>query len=128
MNRIISMVLRIGVVLSASFVALGTALLVAASGTQDISSRLAYFPAEVPHGGFDPSLAGIVQGVMTFNAYSLIELGVLVLLATPVARVFSSALLFAKEGDRTYVYITAGVLALLLFSMLATPFIRGFNG
>jgi uncharacterized membrane protein len=41
--------------------------------------------------------------------------------------VLISVLLFAAEGDRLYVYITAVVLALLLFSMLVTPFIPAFN-
>ena len=58
--------------------------------------------------------------------YAIIELGVLTLLATPVVRVLTSVFLFAAEGDRLYMYITAAVLLLLLFSMLATPFIPGF--
>ncbi len=128
MNSVISKVLRFGVVLSGTVIALGTMLLAAASGTQDTGIFLAYSPAQVPHGGFDPSLVSVAQGVLLLNPYSIIEVGVLILLATPVARVICSALLFATEGDRTYVYITMGVLLLLLFSMLVTPFIPGFNG
>jgi uncharacterized membrane protein len=45
--------------------------------------------------------------------------GLLLLVATPVARVIFSAIAFALEGDRTYVVITLVVLALLLFSLLS---------
>ncbi|MDG6975316.1 MAG: DUF1634 domain-containing protein [Nitrososphaerota archaeon] len=53
--------------------------------------------------------------------------GVVVLIATPVTRVLFAVLLFAAERDMTYVKITVVVLFLLLFSMLATPFIPLFN-
>ena len=43
-------------------------------------------------------------------------LGLLLLIATPVARVAFSIVAFALEGDRLYVAITAVVLALLVLS------------
>ena len=47
----------------------------------------------------------------------LIELGLSILIATPVARVAFSLAAFALERDRTYVWITLGVLLVLLFSL-----------
>lgn len=128
MNRIISDVLRVGVSLAAVVITAGTLLLVASTGSTDGGVLLAYSPGQVPHGSFDPSPAGVVRGVVALDPYSVIELGVLLLLATPVARVIFSVYLFAVEGDRAFLYITTTVLLLLLFSMLATPFIPGFNG
>lgn len=60
---------------------------------------------------------GIVQGVLALRARSLIQLGLLLLVATPVARVAFSVLAFARQRDRFYVVITLIVLAVLLYSM-----------
>jgi uncharacterized membrane protein len=127
MNEIIGNVLRWGVIVSAAVILLGTAMLIASGGLANISSELNYNPNHVPHGTFDVSLGGLVSGLAAAQPYSVIELGVIFLIATPVARVLISIFLFAAEGDRLYVYITAVVLALLLFSMLVTPFIAAFN-
>jgi uncharacterized membrane protein len=127
MNALISGLLRYGVSLSAIIIMTGTILLLVRSGSQDISRLVVYNPNQIPHDNFDPSLGHMVAGLAALDPQSIIELGVLVLLATPVARVFLSVLLFSAEGDRTYACITAAVLALLLFSMLVTPYIPGFN-
>jgi uncharacterized membrane protein len=47
----------------------------------------------------------------------VIQLGLLVLIATPVARVVFSIAGFTLERDWTYVVITAIVLAILLYSL-----------
>jgi uncharacterized membrane protein len=46
-----------------------------------------------------------------------VQLGVLLLIATPVARVAFSALAFARQRDYTYVALTLFVLAVLLCSL-----------
>jgi uncharacterized membrane protein len=48
---------------------------------------------------------------------ALSQLGLLALLATPVARVAASVIGFALEGDRLYAAITLAVLAILLASI-----------
>jgi uncharacterized membrane protein len=127
MNALISGLLRYGVILSAAIIAVGTVLLLIGHGAQNVSQLVVYNPNQLPHGNFDPSLGHMLAGLKSLDPQSIIELGVLVLLATPAARVLLSVLLFSAEGDRTYAYITAAVLALLLFSMLVTPYIPGFN-
>ncbi|HUH82866.1 MAG TPA: DUF1634 domain-containing protein [Nitrososphaerales archaeon] len=126
MNVVIGKVLRYGVLLSGIIILLGTIGLVFSSGLSDISGALTY-GEQVPHDNINVSLAGMIHGLVTFSAFSWIELGVIVLIATPVSRVVISVFLFAAERDRLYVLITAAVLVLLLFSMLVTPFIPGFN-
>ena len=129
MNSVIGRVLRYGVLISAAVTLFGTALLAIANGTTDSSAYLTYLPDQLPHlQGFDTSLQTLFGGLVSFSAFSWIELGVLLLIATPVSRVLISVVLFAAEGDRLYVAITGIVLALLLFSMLATPFIPLFQG
>ncbi len=127
MNSLIGNLLRYGVILSAVIITIGTILLLLGSGSQELSQFVVYNPNQFPHGNFDPSIGHMVAGLAVFDPQSIIELGVLVLLATPAARVLLSVLLFSAEGDKTYAYITGVVLAVLLFSMLVTPYIPGFN-
>ena len=63
------------------------------------------------------SLFGIVGGGLSFQIRSVIQLGLLLLIATPVARVAFSILAFALQRDRTYVIVTLIVLAVLLYSL-----------
>ena len=127
MNDVLSGVLRYGVILAAAIIAFGAVLLIANYGPVDSSAMLAYNPSQIPHGNFDPNPAVLLQGVAALDPLSVIELGVIVLIATPVSRVLFSILLFMAEKDMTYAKITAVVLTLLLFSMLVTPFIPLFS-
>ncbi|HVO09617.1 MAG TPA: DUF1634 domain-containing protein [Vicinamibacteria bacterium] len=63
---------------------------------------------------------GIVRQAAAMRARALIQLGLLLLIATPVARVALSAVVFALEKDRVYVVVTLVVLGLLLYSLLAS--------
>jgi uncharacterized membrane protein len=48
----------------------------------------------------------------------LIQLGLLLLIATPVARVAFSAAAFAMQRDRLYVVVALIVLAVLMYSLM----------
>jgi uncharacterized membrane protein len=63
------------------------------------------------------SIGGIVKAAAGLRGRGLIQLGILVLLATPVARVAFSLYTFIRQRDRTYVLITGFVLVLLLGSL-----------
>ncbi len=127
MNLVIGQVLRYGVLISGVVIVFGTVGLVASKGLTDSAGYLTYNAATIPHDGIDVSLSGLASGLPAFSPFSWIELGVILLIATPVTRVLISVFLFAAEKDRLYVLITAVVLALLLFSMLITPSIPGFH-
>ncbi|MBV8050223.1 MAG: DUF1634 domain-containing protein [Acidobacteriaceae bacterium] len=64
------------------------------------------------------TLKGIVHNAFTFHGRGIIQLGLLLLIATPVARVAFSIWGFAVERDRMYVLFTAIVLVILLYSLL----------
>ena len=128
MNVVISKVLRYGVLLSSAVIVAGTIILLGADAFSPAGSYLVYSPNQVPHGAFPVSLGALASGLAALSPFAVIELGILLLLATPVSRVLFSIFLFAAERNRTYVYITTAVLLLLLFSMIATPFIPVFNG
>jgi uncharacterized membrane protein len=128
MNNIIGKVLRYGVIISALVILLGALGLGVASGGSEVSGLLTYNSGAIPHGTwYEVSLSGLADGLVTLTPSAWIELGVILLIATPVSRVLISVFLFAAEKDRLYVLITAVVLLLLLFSMLVSPFISGFH-
>jgi uncharacterized membrane protein len=64
------------------------------------------------------SVHGIVTDAMTFDGRGVIQLGLLVLIATPIARVLFSVVGFVRQRDWLYVSITAVVLALLAVSLI----------
>ncbi len=63
------------------------------------------------------SISGIVRDAMALDSRGIIQFGLLLLIATPVARVFFSVLAFAIEGDKIYVGIALIVLGILLYSL-----------
>ncbi len=66
----------------------------------------------------DPtSFGGLPERLVRLEPLALSQLGLLVLLATPVMRVASSVVGFALEGDRLYTGLTIVVLAVLLVSI-----------
>lgn len=67
----------------------------------------------------DRHVGKIVKGAFEGRARSIIQFGILLLIATPIARVALSLVGFAFERDRKYVLITAIVLAVLLYSLIS---------
>ncbi len=63
------------------------------------------------------SLRPIIGGAAHLDSRGVIQLGLLLLIATPVARVAFSVIAFAMERDRTYVVVTLIVLGILLYSL-----------
>jgi len=64
------------------------------------------------------SVAAIVQNAISMDSRGIIQLGLLLLILTPIARVIFSVIAFALEHDRMYVVITLIVLGVLLYSLL----------
>jgi uncharacterized membrane protein len=113
MDRIISILLRSGVLISALVVLVGGILYLIRYGTA--LPEYGVFrgePADLR------SLSGIVKDVLSFKRRGIIQFGLLLLIATPVARVAFSILAFALQRDRTYVIITLIVLGVLLYSLV----------
>ena len=63
------------------------------------------------------TLHGVLRGAIALDGPSIIQLGLLLLIATPVARVLFAAFGFAQERDRTYVAISLIVFAILILSL-----------
>src|SRR5262249_55606286 len=104
--------LRVGVFTAAALVFVGGVIYLIRHGHEPAEYHLFQGePAEFRH-----PLA-VVQAFPQMPGRSLILLGLLVLIATPVVRVAFSAVGFVWERDYAYVWMTLTVLALLLFSL-----------
>ena len=66
------------------------------------------------------NVGAVVEGIATLQARSIIQFGLLLLIATPIARVAFAAVAFALEKDYMYVVITLIVLGVLLYSLLGS--------
>jgi uncharacterized membrane protein len=112
---IIGALLRTGVILAAGVVLFGAVVYLARHGWQIVDYSTFY--------GEPPTLTsvpGIIQGALHLGGRAIIQLGLLILIATPVARVAFSAVAFAIERDYLYVWITLFVLAVLLYSLVGS--------
>lgn len=103
------------------FGVLTAALIVFVGGAKFLSTEAAMItPFDVFHG--EPralrGVSAIVSGAARFEARSVIMLGLLVLIATPILRVVFSVVIFLFERDVIFVAITLFVLAVLLFGLL----------
>jgi uncharacterized membrane protein len=104
--------LRIGVVVAAVVTCVGGALLLIQHGGDPVAHR-----TFVGEPAMLESLAGIVRGALALHGAAIAQLGILLLIATPVARVAFTLVAFVLQRDRTYVVITSIVLALLLYAL-----------
>ncbi len=112
-ERVIGNLLRVGLSIATAVVAFGGAIYLARHGQELPSYRLFRGePAALR------SIGGIVEMAHDWLGRGFIQLGLLLLLATPVARVAFSVFAFIKQRDPFYVGVTVIVLAVLLFSIL----------
>ena len=63
---------------------------------------------------------GVVRAAFSGDSRAIMQLGLLLLIATPVVRVTFSIFAFAIEGDRMYVLFTLIVLGVLLYSLFGS--------
>jgi len=109
---VIGQLLRTGVLLSASVVLIGACIYLARHGGSPVEYRV--FRGE-PTNLRD--LHGVVHDAFTVRSRGIIQFGLLLLIATPVARVAFSVVGFARERDHMYVVFTLIVLSVLLYSI-----------
>jgi uncharacterized membrane protein len=114
-ETLIANLLRAGVVIAALVVIAGAIPYLGAHPRARVSFR-------TYHGEPDAlkTVHGILAYAFTGHARGFMQLGLLLLIATPIARVAFSAIAFAIEGDRMYVVFTLIVLAVLLYSLFGS--------
>ena len=109
-EQIIANLLRVGVSVAACVVLLNGICYLVGHGREH-ASYSAFQPAVY-------SFRDIEQGVSTGNCIAMIELGLLLLIATPVLRVAVSFVEFLREHDYRFAFLTIFVLVILLGSLI----------
>jgi uncharacterized membrane protein len=102
--RWVAFVLRYGALVSALLMAAGVALALVAGGSLTAPHRLGDFPQLLSH-------------LVELDAGTISELGLVVLLLTPVARILATLAAFARLGEHRQALAALGVLAIVLYGM-----------
>jgi uncharacterized membrane protein len=113
MDLAIGKLLRFGVIFSAILVFLGGVLYL--RNPTRSAPKYGHFLAEstsLQH------VTGVLRGAVHLDANSVIQLGLLFLIATPVARVAFCVAGFARQRDRLYIVISSSVLLILIYSLI----------
>ncbi len=113
MQAVIGWILRIGVFVSMSVVVTGGILYLIRHGHS--TPKFGSFH-KVPN--FISTTEGVVQGVLNGRGQAIIQLGIIILIATPVLRVAFAVVGFALEKDRLYTFISLLVLFIILASII----------
>lgn len=113
LEQFISNLLKYGVLLASTLVLMGGILYLIRHGAEPADYR--FFqgtPSEFC------SLGGVVTAVLSGSSRGIIQLGLLILIATPIARVAFSFLAFLQQRDVAYIFVTLCVLAGLIYSLI----------
>jgi uncharacterized membrane protein len=113
LEELLGYVLRSGVMLAAVVVVLGGILYLGRYGTSAPNYHV--FRGEPTD---LRNVSGIIMNTLQFRSRGIIQLGLLLLIATPIARVVLSIIGFIRQRDASYVLVTLIVLFLLLYSLM----------
>ncbi len=111
---VISILLRTGVMIAALVVLAGGICFL----TKHADEQAQYHVFHGTEKAYN-SIAGVLHAAGPSNCRAIIQLGLLFLILTPIARVAFSLLGFAFERDSIYVGLTFIVLAILVYSIAA---------
>jgi len=109
----IGSLLRIGVLSAAGIVTIGGILYL----LQNMQSRVEYHHFVTPSTS-TTTVPGILRSAAAFESEGIVQLGLLLLIATPVARVLLAAAGFALERDWLYVAVSLIVFVVLVASLM----------
>jgi uncharacterized membrane protein len=112
LETIIGNLLRARVVIAATVTSIGGVIYLVHSGESPAHYRVFYGEPAVVR-----QVKGVLSDACSGDRLGIMELGLLLLIATPVARVVFSLVAFAVQRDRLYVVVTLAVLRALTFSM-----------
>jgi uncharacterized membrane protein len=113
MQAIIGWVLRLGVIISMSVVFIGGIIYLYRHGQSTADYSVFKGVPDFVHP------AGIIDGILNFRGRAVIQLGIILLIATPILRVICSAVGFVIERDRLYTIISLVVLLIIIISMVS---------
>ncbi len=109
----ISIVLRVGVMIAGATILVG--LILSLIPSMDKGSGVTIHEL-LDNGGhrITVSPGSIIDGLRDFDPIAIIQVGLLILILTPIVRVAMTLFLFLKEADLIFVTVTGIVLIVLL--------------
>jgi uncharacterized membrane protein len=113
MDEIMGRLLRTGVILAAAFVLAGGVVFLVRHPEPLTDYRVFQGEPEELR-----TVTGIFHEAIGLHGRGLIQLGLLMLIATPIARVAFSVVAFLYQRDWMYLVVTLTVLGLLVYSLL----------
>src|SRR5215472_13594084 len=111
-EQMVGNLLRVGVGVSGLVVVIGGAIYLLRHGSELVNYHVFHQTAPELRG-----VRGMAHSAMALQGRGIIQLGLLLLIATPVARVAFSIFGFFEERDMMYVVFTGMVLVILLCSL-----------
>jgi uncharacterized membrane protein len=117
LQNVISLTLRSGVFAASAIGIVGGVLYMLCHGAEPVSFGT-FIGTESPFSSSAKLLSALQSSDSSLRALAVVQIGILVLLLTPITRVALSIVGFALERDRLYVLITTAVLLTLLTSVL----------
>ncbi|MHB8207987.1 DUF1634 domain-containing protein [Mucilaginibacter sp.] len=112
MQAVIGWVLRIGVIVSVSVVFIGGVLyMYRHEGLIPDYSKFHGVPNFV-------QLHGLINGIINLKGRSIIQAGIILLIATPILRIVFSTISFVLEKDYLYIGISLLVLLIIIISSI----------
>ena len=126
-TSILSLILRSGVIISASIIAFGMILFIltgqsgyatvsSGAGGNEVNQYLSFHKTGSGQLYFPTNPVEIWQGVTSLKPFALIMLGLVLLIATPVLNVTVAAIEFIQQRNRAFTLISLFVLAVLILS------------
>ncbi len=114
-SLLVGQILRTGVVIASSILVLGGILYLIVHGQETVPNYSDFAGEE----NANTTITGIITGALSRNVPQVIQLGVLLLICTPIVRVIGSLFGFVIEKDKLYIIITLIVLAVIIGSILS---------
>jgi len=113
MEDVIGNLLRAGVIIAGATVFVGGVIYLYHHGSTGVNYN-------VFHRGpsYLCNIPGILENAFSLHGKGIIQLGLLILIATPIMRVALSILAFARQSDKLYTIITTIVFCILMYSLL----------
>lgn len=113
LELLLSNILKYGVFLASAVVLVGGILYLIRHGSEPADYRVFH---GVPSEFRSPD--GVVNAVLSGSRRGIIQLGLFILVATPIVRVAISFLAFLHQRDYVYIAITSLVLSGLIYSLI----------
>ena len=114
MEQLVGRLLQLGVLIATVVVLVGAAMLLATHGRDVLNFRVFRGESSTLR-----SVSAAARGAFALDPRGMVQLGLVLLIATPVARVALTLGAFLLQRDRLYVVLTTIVLGLLLFGLFS---------